>query len=85
MVIALLTGIAASPRVRMALRYGVIAGAVLLFLLALWRSGERTSRFAERLETTEELSGVQRQILDAAAHRPHDHDGLADRLRDGRF
>ena len=38
----LLGGFAASPWMRSALRYGAIAVAVLLFLLSLRRSGERT-------------------------------------------
>jgi hypothetical protein len=82
---ALLTGIAASPWMRAALRYGAIALAVLLFLLTLRHSGERAGRLAERLKTTEKINGVQRQMLKAAARRPRSCDELADRLRDGRF
>jgi len=82
---ALLTGLAASPWTRAALRYGAIALAVLLFLLALRRSGERAGRLAERLKTTEKANDVQRQMLEAAARRPRDRDELAERLRDGRF
>lgn len=85
MIAALFTGIAAAPWMRAALRYGAIAFAVLLFLLALRRSGERAGRLAERLETSERANDVQRQMLDAAARRPRDRDDLADRLRDGRF
>lgn len=85
MIAALLTGIAASPWVRAALRYGAIALAVLLFLLSLRRSGERTGRLAERLETSEKTNDVQRQMLEAATRRPRDRDELAERLRDGRF
>lgn len=85
MISALLTGLAASPWVRAALRYGAIALAVLLFLLALRRSGERAGRLVERFETTEKANEVQRQMLDAAARRPRDRGELADRLRDGRF
>jgi len=70
---------------RTALRCGAIALAVLLFLLALRRSGERAGRLAERLETTEKANDVQRRMLEAAARRPHDRDALADRLRGGRF
>ena len=47
--------------------------------------GERTGRIAERLETTEKVNDVQRQMLEAAARRPRDRDDLADRLRDGQF
>ncbi len=85
MIAALLTGIAANPWMRAALRYGAIALAVLLFLLALTRSGERIGRIAERLETSERSNDVQRQMLDAAARRPRDRDELVERLRDGRF
>jgi hypothetical protein len=82
---ALLTGFAASPWMRAALLYGASMLAVLLFLLALRRSGERAGRLAERLETTEKANDVQRQMLEAAARRPRDRDELAERLRDGRF
>ena len=85
MIGGLLTGIATSSWMRAALRYGAIALAVFLFLLALRRSGERAGRLAERLETSEKVNDVQRQMLDAAARRPRDRDDLGDRLRDGRF
>ncbi len=85
MITALLTGIAVSQWMRAALRYGAIALAVLLFLLALRRSGERTGRLAERFEITEKINDVQRQMREAATRRPRDRDELADRLRDGRF
>ncbi|MEX2375220.1 MAG: hypothetical protein WD942_06485 [Dehalococcoidia bacterium] len=85
MIASLFTGIAASPWMRAALRYGAIALAVLLFLLSIRRAGERAGRMAERLEITEKINEVQREILDAAARRPRDRDDLADRLRDGQF
>ena len=85
MIAALLTGIAASPWTRAALRYGAIALAVLLFLFALRRSGERAGRLAERLETSEKVNDIQCQMLDAAARRPRYRSDLADRLRDGHF
>ncbi len=85
MIAALFTGIAAAPWMRAALRYAAIALAVLLFLFALRRSGERAGRLAERLETSEKVNDIQRQMLDAAARRPRDRSDLADRLRDGRF
>ncbi len=85
MIAALLGGIVASPWMRAALRYGAIVLAVLLFLLALRRTGERAGRLAERLKTTEKANDVQRQMLEAAARRPRDHDELAEWLRDGRF
>jgi len=85
MIGGLLTGIATSPWIRTALRYGVTAIAILLFLLALRRSGERAGRLARRLETTEKANDVQRRMLEAAARRPRDHHELAERLRDGSF
>ena len=85
MIATLLGGFAASPWMRSALRYGAIALAVVLFLLALRRSGERAGRLAERLETTEKTNDVQRQMLAAAARRPRDRNDLAERLRNGRF
>jgi hypothetical protein len=81
----LLTGIAAIPWVRAALRYCAIVLAVLLFLVSLRRSGERAGRLVERLETTEKANDVQRQMLEAAARRPRDRNELAQRLRDGEF
>jgi len=81
----LLGGIAASPWMRSALRYGAIVLAVLLFLLSLRRSGERAGRLAERLETSEKNNDVQRRMLEAAARRPRDRNELAKQLRDGRF
>jgi hypothetical protein len=81
----LITGIAMSPWVRAAVRYGAIVLAVVLFLHSLRRSGERAGRLAERLETTEKANDVQRQMLEAAARRPRDHHELAERLRDGSF
>ena len=85
MIGGLLTWIATRPWMRAALRYGAIVVAVLLFLLALRRSGERAGRLAERLETTEKANDVQRRMLEAAARRPRDRDELVERLRDGRF
>lgn len=55
MIAALFTGIAAAPWMRAALRYGAIALAVHLFLLALRRSGERAGRLAEQIETMERV------------------------------
>jgi len=81
----LLGGIAASPWMRSARRYGAIVLAVLLFLLSLRRSGERAGRLAERLETSEKNNDVQRRMLEAAARRPRDRNELAKQLRDGRF
>ena len=47
MIAALLGWIAASPSVRIVLKYGGIALAVLLFLFALRRAGERMRRLIE--------------------------------------
>ncbi|MBK5911476.1 hypothetical protein CCR85_08230 [Rhodothalassium salexigens] len=80
-----LATLAGSAWARTALRYGVTALAILLFLLALRRSGERAGRLAERLEAMEEANAGQRRMLDAAARRPRDCDELAERLRDGQF
>ena len=85
MIAGLLTGIATSPWMQAALRYGAIVLAVLLFLLSLRRSGERAGRLAERIETTEKANDVQRRMLEAAARRPRSRHDLAERLRDGRF
>ncbi|MBC7139473.1 MAG: hypothetical protein H5U17_12210 [Defluviimonas sp.] len=85
MIVGLLATLAGSAWARAALRYGVIALAILLFLLALRRSGERAGRLAEQLETTERSHDAQRRMLDAAARRPRSRDDLAERLRDGRF
>ncbi|MDR5654413.1 hypothetical protein [Ruixingdingia sedimenti] len=83
MISGLIATLAGSAWARTALRYNVIALAVLLFLLSLRRSGERAGRLAERLETTEKANDVQRRMLEAAARRPRFRDDLADRLRDG--
>jgi hypothetical protein len=85
MIGGLLTGPATSPWMRAALRYGAIVLAVLLFLLALRRSGERAGRLVEQLDIMEKTHDVQRRMLEAAAHRPRSRDDLAERLRDGRF
>jgi hypothetical protein len=75
-----LGGFAAGPWGRAALRYGAIALAVLLFLLALRRSGERAGRLAERLETTEKANDVQRRMPEVAARHPFDRNELAELL-----
>ncbi len=78
-------GIAASPWVQAALRYGTIALAIVLFLLSIRRTGERVGRISERLENTEKTNAIQRRMLEAAARRPRNRDELLDRLRDGGF
>jgi len=81
----LLTGSAGSAWARTGLRYGVIALAILLFLLSLRRSGERAGRLTEQLETMEKTYDDQKRMLEAAARRPRSRDDLAERLRHGRF
>jgi hypothetical protein len=78
MMASLLGGIAVSPWARVALRYGTIALAIVLFLLSIRRSGERVGRLAERLETREKTNETQRRMLEAAARRPRDRDELVD-------
>lgn len=85
MISGLLTTLAGSAWARAALRYGVTALAILLFLLALRRSGEHVGRIAERYETTEKANETQRRMLEAAARRPRDRDELVDRLLDRGF
>ncbi|GLS80918.1 hypothetical protein [Paracoccus marinus] len=70
---------------RKALGLILTAAAILLFLLNLRRAGERAGRAAERLDARERNDAIHRQMLDAAARRPHDRGALAERLRDGRF
>jgi len=71
--------------VRKALGLILTATAILLFLLNLRRAGERAGRAAERFDARERNDAIHRQMLDAAARRPHDRDALAERLRDGRY
>ncbi|AHD01947.1 hypothetical protein [Leisingera methylohalidivorans] len=85
MIGGLVVTLAGSAWARTALRSAVTAFAILLFLLALRRSGERVGRLAEQLETMEKTNEVQRRMLEAAARRPRSRDELVDRLRDGRF
>ena len=85
MIAAPLSGIAARPGARPILRYGAIALAIVLFLLLIRRSGERTGRLAKGLETKEKTNAIQRRMLEAAARRPRDRDELVNRLRDGGF
>lgn len=70
---------------RLALRTAALVAAVLLFLLACRRSGERLGRALERLEASERSNDVQQEMLEAAARRPRDRGELAERLRKGRF
>ncbi len=85
MISSLVATLAGSAWARPELRYCVTALAIVLFLLALRRSGERSGRLAERLETMEKAADAQCRMLEAAARRPRDRDELAERLRDGGF
>jgi hypothetical protein len=77
----LLGGFAASPWMRAALRYAATVLAVILFLHAFRRSGERAGRLAERLDAKEKTRDAQRRMLEAVARRPRSRDDLAERLR----
>jgi hypothetical protein len=81
----LLATLAGSAGACAAVRYSVTALAILLFLLALRRSGESAGRVVERLETMEKTHDVQRRMLEAATRRPRSRDELVDRLRDDGF
>jgi hypothetical protein len=85
MIGGLVATLVGSAWARRTLRYGVTALAIVLFLLSLRRSGERTGRLAERLDIREKANEVQRRMLEAAARRPRNRDELVDRLRDGGF
>ena len=85
MIGGLLAALVGSACARATLCYGVTAIAILLFLLALRRSGKHVGRLAERLDTREKANEVQRTMLEAAARRPRNRDELVDRLRDGGF
>ena len=85
MIGALLARFIASPTALTAARWGAVALAVLLFLLALRRSAEKAGRLAERLDQMEKSNDAQRRMLVAVADRPRDRRELARRMRDGRF
>jgi hypothetical protein len=85
MIGGLLAALVGSACARAMLRYGVTAIAILLFLLALRRSGERAGQLAKQLETMEKTHDVQRRMLEAATRRPRNRNELVDRLRDGGF
>lgn len=81
----MITSITASGPARKALGLLFSTLTIALFILNLRRAGERAGRLTERLLTAEKTHAIQRQMLDAAARRPHDRDALAQRLRDGQF
>ncbi len=80
-----LAAVLASALARKALGMLLASFTTILFLLNLRRTGERTGRLAERLQSTEKAHDIQRQMLEAAARRPRGRNDLLDRLRDGRF
>jgi hypothetical protein len=75
----------ASGPARKALGFMLAALTIVLLLLNLRRAGERAGRFAERLQTSEKVHEIQRQMLEASSRRPLDSDDLTQRLRDGGF
>ena len=82
---SLLAGILAWPWARRAAGLMLVALTITMFILNLRRTAERADRAAERLETMERNDAINRQMLDAAAHRPRSRDDLLDRLRGGEF
>ena len=81
----LFTGILARPWAPRAASLALVALTIILFLLNLRRTAERAGRAAERLQNLERAHAIQRQMLDAASHRPRDRDDLLERLREGGF
>jgi len=80
-----LTAILASGPARKAAGLILAALTLALFMLNLRRAGESAGRHAERLETSEKLNEVQRQMLVAASRRPRDRAALVERLHLGGF
>ena len=80
-----MTALLASGPARKTMAFVLAAFTIFLFLMNLRRAGEHTGRLAERLSTSEKMHEIQRQMLDAASHRPADRNALAERLRNGRF
>ena len=85
MIGAILGVVAGGAAVRRFVHYGTVALAVLLFLLAVRRSGERVGRMAEKLEQQEKTHEIQRRMLEAAGRRPRSRGELVERLRKGGF
>ena len=79
------TALLTSGPARKALGLFLFALTIAMFIMNLRRAGERAGRLAERLSTSEITHEIQRQMLEAASHRPADRDALTQRLRDGRF
>jgi hypothetical protein len=83
--ISWITAVLASGPARKALGLFLGALTIALFILNLRRAGERAGRLAERLQTSEKIHEIQRQMLEASSRRPHGRDDLLERLRDGGF
>ena len=81
----LFTGILARSWARSVAGIALVTLTIILFLFNLRRQGERAGRAAARLDQMERNNAIQRQMLDAASHRPRDRDDLVERLRDGQF
>ncbi|MCV2876329.1 hypothetical protein OE810_08660 [Rhodobacteraceae bacterium XHP0102] len=81
----LFTGILTRTWARRLAGIALVVLTITLFLLNLRRAGERAGRAAERLENLEHIHAIQRQMLDAASHRPRNRDDLLERLREGGF
>ena len=75
----------ALPWVRRLWLWLAVAGAFLVALAALRRSGERSGRLQEQLEQEREVSDARQRMLDASRDRPRGRDDLARRMRDGEF
>ena len=75
----------ALPWVRRLGMYAAAAGAFIVTLAALRRSGERSGRLREQLEQEPEVSDARQRMLDASRDRPRGRDDLARRMRDGEF
>ena len=75
----------ASGPARKALGMALAALTIVLFILNLRRAGERTGRLVERLQTSEKIHEIQRQMLEAASRRPRSRNDLVERLRGGEF
>lgn len=81
----LFTGILARSWAQRAVGLVLVALTIALFIVNLRRTAERAGRAAERLQNLERTHAIQRQMLDAASHRPRSRDDLLDRLREGGF
>jgi len=80
-----LTGLLTRSWGRRAATFALTALTIALFILNLRRPAERAGRAVERIDQLEHTNAIQRQMLDAAARRPHSRDDLLDRLREGGF